>query len=113
MEVVDRKPIPVYEVTCCECGSTIEYTRAETINCHIYCPICNTFLWAVPTVPKRYKDSNETEDVSTVDAVEVVRCKDCKRFEPSDRNNEYGNCSYHLSLAYSTDFCSWGLRIDE
>lgn len=110
MEVVDKKPIPVYEVTCCECGSTIEYTRAETINCHIYCPICKTFLWAVPTVPKRYKDSNETEDVSTVDATEVVRCKDCKHRDPEDHKCDCGaleraGCVFPVADDY---FCSWG-----
>lgn len=106
MEVVDKKPIPVYEVTCWECGTTIEYTRAETINCHISCPICKTFLWAVPTVPKRYKDSNEIEDVSTVYAVEVVRCGECRYY----RN---GGCLTGRYDLKDNDFCSWGLRIDE
>ena len=43
---------------------------------------------------------------------ELVRCKDCKRYEPNG-NKEHGNCSQHLTLAYETDYCSWGERKDE
>ena len=45
----------------------------------------------------------------TVDAVEVVRCRDCKWFEQNG-SKEHGNCSKHLALAYLTDYCSWGER---
>ena len=47
--------------------------------------------------------------VPTADVVEVVPCKDCKRWE-QNKNLPYGNCSYHCSLAYATDWCSWGER---
>lgn len=49
----------------------------------------------------------------TVDAVEVVRCKDCKyRKEPENRFcNPY--CTKHLSMqAKDDDFCSYGERRD-
>ena len=48
----------------------------------------------------------------TVDAVPVVRCKDCKH------RTEFGNCGHPrqhgiLSTAYPYDFCSYGTRKDE
>ena len=51
----------------------------------------------------------------TVDAVEVVRCKDCKYGEP---NGQYGCKCYHYKL-YEThemlpnDFCSKGKRRED
>ena len=44
--------------------------------------------------------------------VEVVPCKDCKRWE-QNKNLPYGYCSYHCSLAYATDWCSWAERRDD
>ena len=52
------------------------------------------------------------DDAPTVDAVEVVRCKDCKYGEP---NGQYGCKCYHYEL-YEThemspsDFCSHAER---
>lgn len=45
------------------------------------------------------------EEESTIDAVEVVRCKDCKYW-----NN--GDC-YRLELSRPDDFCSYGERKKE
>lgn len=45
------------------------------------------------------------EEESTIDAVEVVRCKDCKYW-----NN--GDC-YRLELSRPDDFCSYGERKEE
>ena len=42
------------------------------------------------------------EEAPTIDAVEVVRCKDCKYW-----NN--GDC-YRLELSRPDDFCSYGER---
>lgn len=77
---------------------------------------------AVPYVPG---DGFETADkiygiiknAPTVDAVEVVRCKDCKHH----CGVVYGNrckkwSSYHAGLTYFTDandFCSYGERRTE
>lgn len=51
------------------------------------------------------------EKAPTVDAVPVVRCKDCAH------RTETGNCGhprYHgiLPSAYPYDFCSYGARMD-
>lgn len=44
-------------------------------------------------------------EMPTIDAVEVVRCKDCKYW-----NN--GDC-YRLELSRPDDFCSYGERKEE
>ena len=54
----------------------------------------------------------EIEDGLTVDAVPVVRCKDCKH------RTESGNCGHPrhrgiLPSAYPFDFCSYGRRKDD
>lgn len=51
------------------------------------------------------------EQAPTVDAVEVVRCKDCKKWlkvEPSGTNCRYCAISTRSRLPY--DFCSYGER---
>ena len=40
------------------------------------------------------------DEQSTIDAVPVVRCKDCKYWD-------YGDC-YRLELSRPDDFCSYG-----
>lgn len=45
------------------------------------------------------------EEAPTIDAVEVVRCKDCKYW-----NN--GDC-YRLELSRPDDFCSYGEKKEE
>lgn len=44
-----------------------------------------------------------------IETIDIVRCGECKRFERNGEK-EYGNCAYHLALAYLTDYCSWGER---
>lgn len=42
-----------------------------------------------------------------VDAVEVVRCKDCKFFDPNeDVMPQSGSCAYHEMIKMDWDFCS-------
>lgn len=60
-----------------------------------------------------YKD--EVDNAPTVDAIKVVRCKDCKYGEP---NGQYGCKCYHYKL-YEThemslnDFCSRAERRED
>ena len=50
------------------------------------------------------------ERVPIADAVEVVRCKDCKYY---DANCPYPICIYHEDNVKETDFCSWGERRED
>lgn len=45
------------------------------------------------------------DDAPTVDAVEVVRCKDCKYYEEQDET--IGTCLLTESGAYIEGYCSW------
>lgn len=47
----------------------------------------------------------------TVDAVEVVRCKDCKFYDPLDANRPY-DCMYMDSI-FGDDYCSRGVKLPE
>ena len=56
MKVVERKPVPIYEATCSECHSTIEYKKAEVhFTGYITCPVCGSSVWAPTIGPKRYE----------------------------------------------------------
>ena len=73
MIVVERKPIPIYEVECPECKSRIEYKKSDVYTCHITCPVCGVSIWAnaikpinreeeetsVPIYPYRKEHSTE------------------------------------------------------
>lgn len=46
----------------------------------------------------------------TVDAVPVVRCKDCKHFIRTLENETYCNCVGGLTEPEEHDYCSYGER---
>ena len=58
MKILSREPVPLYEVTCVECKSRIQYKACEVAYCHITCPVCGVPLWANTCCPTAY----ETED---------------------------------------------------
>lgn len=66
MYVIKRGTVPLYELTCIECGSVLRYKASEVINCHITCPVCGTSLWAETNVPVGYENINTTVTCSLV-----------------------------------------------
>lgn len=50
------------------------------------------------------------DHASTIDAVPVVRCKDCKHCNPTDGGSPL--CTYHRIACSYNDFCSYGERKD-
>lgn len=67
----------------------------------------------------------DTKDIPSIDAVPVVRCKDCKQFmEFRDSEKEKQGCDgtcYRLimhcfdndfAMVNATDCCSWGVKRD-
>lgn len=57
MKVVDKKPVPIYETTCPECKSVIEYIASEvSFTGYITCPVCGMSTWASIIKPVRYED---------------------------------------------------------
>lgn len=60
----------------------------------------------LPEIAVFYKALHEeVEQMKTVDAVEVVRCKDCKYLMFSDM---YGECEKLLRIVRPDGFCSEG-----
>lgn len=66
-----------------------------------------------PYVFKWLSEEFEIEDELTVDAVPVVRCKDCKNFRRNDENDPYCADRRGLSDPEPDDFCSYGERREE
>lgn len=56
MNVIDKKPVPIYEAECPECKSKIEYKKSEVYLCHITCPVCGVSLWADTIRPARMEE---------------------------------------------------------
>ncbi len=56
MEVIEKKPVPIYEAECEECRSRIRYRKAEVRICHITCPVCGVSVWADTIRPVAYEE---------------------------------------------------------
>ena len=57
MIVTERKPVPIYESECHECGSKIEHRASEVhFTGYITCPVCGSSVWANTISPIRYED---------------------------------------------------------
>lgn len=54
----------------------------------------------------------ELKKLPTIDAVEVVRCKDCKHFRRNLENDTYCDCVGGLDDPEENDFCSYGEQED-
>ena len=46
MTIVEKKPVPVYQSECEECGSVFRYRKSEVWSMHITCPVCGETMWA-------------------------------------------------------------------
>ena len=65
-----------------------------------------------------YVDAKQISDAPTVDAVEVVRCRECAHWKPtgskagnSFSDMEYiGGCEFTKYCRRESDFCSYGER---
>lgn len=54
---------------------------------------------------------NRINDLPSVDAVEVIRCRDCKHYKP-DAEPEYERCRHHIISMDPEDWCSYGERME-
>lgn len=73
---------------------------------------CGAWTGLAETIIRRFKK------LSTVDAVQVVRCKDCKHWKTAEGvslSKKVKFCTYHIRHKYARhdeDFCSRGERKD-
>lgn len=59
MTVIEKKPVPLYEVVCYECGSKLRYKASDVHYSHITCPVCGISLWAMTIKPVAYEDGKD------------------------------------------------------
>lgn len=64
--------------------------------------VCSWELWT--------QTANIIENAPTVDAVEVLRCKDCDHYKPMNSHATRGRCKQHGGDMHRDDFCSYGER---
>ena len=62
-----------------------------------------------------YVDAKQIADAPTVDAVELVRCKDCNHYKPQKKSAHWENrtnyCNRIVTIKVQPyDFCSYGER---
>ena len=60
MQVIEKHPIPIYQISCPECKSVLRYKASEVCNLHITCPVCGVSMWAEGILPINM-DENEDE----------------------------------------------------
>lgn len=62
--VIKKQPVPIYETTCCECGSVFRYKAVEVSwMTYITCPVCGVSNWASLTPINDDTDEKRREDV--------------------------------------------------
>ena len=64
-----------------------------------------------------YVDAKQISEAHTIDAVEVVRCRDCKHYKPQKKSAHWVNranyCNRVVTIKMQPDdFCSYGKRKD-
>lgn len=68
-------------------------------------------LWMVTEGEHEYYERFEVDDAPTVDAVPVIRCKDCAEWRlAGDGEGECYDGMADGALTHETDFCSWARR---
>ena len=84
------------------------------------CYKCNDEYSDEPCEPSDCVFYNAIKEAPTVDAVEVIRCKDCKHWKPGDSKGGnsiedlqwIGGCKWAKCCRREMDFCSYGERKD-
>ena len=91
---------------------TIQGTASEVARTSPYEP-----EWFTRLAQRQYEIIGLIDEALTADAVEVVRCKDCKHWNCWRNSNEgSGDCNldegYQYLATQHYDFCSYGERKD-
>lgn len=60
-----------------------------------------------------YVYSKKIAEAPTIDAVEVVRCRDCKNWEEYEGDEGYGHCELFIHYMKDDNFCGHGERKTE
>ena len=72
MKVITRNPVPIYEATCGECKSRIEYKKAEvSFTGYITCPVCGLSVWASTINPLGWEYPEDEKEI--IDPCDLVK----------------------------------------
>ena len=77
----------------------------------LMCRACNEYFPDEPCEPSECDLRMALANAPTVDAVPVVRCKDCKHYTPVEGGKPL--CALHSIAVAQDDFCSYGERKDD
>ena len=63
MTIVEKKPVPIYEIECFECHSIFQFKKSETDCFHdcIICPVCRRLNYASTSKIACYQTEAEEE----------------------------------------------------
>lgn len=81
----------------------IEALSADTVSRETYHNLV-TASNDIDRALREYQDKEENGEL-----VSVVRCKDCRYYNPIDENKPYP-CGYGIYMCNKDDFCSYGER---
>lgn len=56
MEIVEKKPVPIYEMECRECGSRFRFVASEVTLSSIDCPVCKVSNFVVRSEPVAHEE---------------------------------------------------------
>ena len=83
----------------------------------------NIAIKAIVDLPNCYNGFSDTfdkaciigvlEELVPIDAVQVVRCKDCKYAKCIEQNDDWWECSHDKRVMHGDGFCSWAERKEE
>lgn len=88
-DLIDRAELPTVRIEIPK--------RLDDETCRIISGLVEAFQTVIKSAP-------------TVDAVEVVRCKDCKMLGPYLRSGKYVYCDRTCMIVREDDYCSYGER---
>ena len=54
-----------------------------------------------------------TDEQPTIDAVQVIRCKDCEYAKLIDKEDGWYECWHDKRVMHSDGYCSWAERMDK
>ena len=92
--------------------------RPDGVKWEDFKKVLNEVAETINIVPYVTLENAKVDNAPAVDAVEVVRCKDCvnmgKRLPlPKGYREDCGCCMAHGWIVSPEDFCSWGETADE
>ena len=66
MMIVDKKPVPLYELDCIECKSKIRYKKADVSWAgYLTCQVCGVSNWASVICPVTYEEGENLSPVGS------------------------------------------------